>query len=427
MIYGIRASAAEPSAVPPLTAGSAAPDITCTCIRRSRIRVSAWVLLILALTVSAGAVLLLRWIEPKPLHFRTATVLPRPVLSPEGVKLTTPGYILVAELTSYDDELFAYLMFDYLSRRPEFGGSRVLLSFDSKREEKPYSIVLRGQWDLQGAIRDVASLHYPVDGTTLVSGLRPISDVRRLEEQTRLFVSAYNLPVRRKLEELPPRAVSAYLQRFIQFKSATDPRVRLRLEPPPRPLSPGEAQHLAGDIITIAEFFSIPLEVFLGIGAMENNYMNVRGDLEHTIWKRRAAPDDIVIERRRRGVRVVNDSAGVWQITRETLRYAHSLVEKDARDYSSLPDHLRPPARLKVADVTAQVLTTYAGVLLRDLLDQFNGDWMLAVSAYNGGPARPNLRYGEGVRNAARHARSVLEQAAALNGQSVVKMEWLRR
>jgi hypothetical protein len=257
--------------------------------------------------------------------------------------------------------------------------------------------------------------------------LTPAEHVTGIEKQTRVFVAAYSLPVKQKLEDLPKKAVSDYLRRFIQFKSATDPRIRMKLEPVPKPLTSADAQRLAGDIIAVADFFSLPLELLLGIGAMENNYMNIRGDLAHSIWKRRPAPDDIVLERRRGRVRVLNDSAGVWQITRETLRYAHRLVERDYRDYSQLPEHLRPPVELNVNEVSPQVLTTYAGVLLRDLLDYFGGDVRLAVSAYNGGPARPNLRYGEGVSRAAEHARRVLEQAAVLNGESVVRMTWLRR
>jgi hypothetical protein len=251
-----------------------------------------------------------------------------------------------------------------------------------------------------------------------------VSDMQR---QTQLFDSAYNLPVRRKLDTLPRDAITSYLHRFIRFKSNTDPRIRLKLEPVPQALSPKDAQQLAGDIITVAEFYSLPLEFFLGIAAMENNYMNVRGDLEHSIWKRRPAADDVILERRRGRVRILNDSAGVWQITRETLRYSHRLFTRDERDYTQLPEHLRPPKELKMNEVSPQVLTTYAGLLLRDLLDRFDGDVMLAVSAYNGGPARPNLRYGEGVYRAAEHARRILERSAALNGESVVRMTWIRR
>jgi hypothetical protein len=122
---------------------------------------------------------------------------------------------------------------------------------------------------------------------------------------------------------------------------------------------------------------------------------------------------------------VLNDSAGVWQITRETLRYVHRLYLEDTRDYTRLPEHLRPTKELKVDEVDPELLTTYAGLLLRDLLDRFNGDVALAVGAYNGGPGNPNLRYTQGVQAAALHARRVLEQAAALNGESVMERPWL--
>jgi soluble lytic murein transglycosylase-like protein len=80
---------------------------------------------------------------------------------------------------------------------------------------------------------------------------------------------------------------------------------------------------------------------------------------------------------------------------------------------------------LNVNEVDPEILTTYAGLLLRDLLDRFNGDVSLAIGAYNGGPGNPNMKYHEGVQAAALHARRVLEQAAALNGESVMRIPWL--
>ena len=277
------------------------------------------------------------------------------------------------------------------------------------------------------SLATVRSMQHASIPGELPSKLTPSFVARELEKETDLFVSAYNLPVRQKLETLPREAVEKYLRRFIRFKSNTDPRIRRKMHPMPQPLTSQEAQRLAGDILTIAEFYSLPLEFLLGIGAMENNYMDVRGDLNHSVWKRKPAPDDVILERRRGRVRILNDSAGVWQITRETLRFAHSLYRKDLRDYSALPEHLRPPSDLRINEVSPHVLTTYAGLILRDLLDRFEGDVTLAVSAYNGGPARPNLRYGAGVHRAASHARRVLEQAAALKGESVVNMTWIRR
>jgi hypothetical protein len=353
-------------------------------------------------------------------------LLPQPYIG-NAVAVAVPGYVLVADVAAYQDELFSYLMFDYLRRRLAIGNTRLLLTFDQRKKIAPYRIVLVLQNDMTVAISHIAGLP-ATHGLVLARyGIVSHDQVGRFELQTRLFDGAYNLPVRRKLEQIPSKALSDYLQRFIAFKSRIDPRVRRKLEPVPQTLSSEEAQRLAGDIITVAEFYSLPLEFFLGIGAMENNYMNVQGDLKHSIWKRRATPDDVVLERRHGRVRVLNDSAGVWQITRETLRYAHKLYKKDDRDYTMFPEHLQPPEELAMNDVSPQVLTTYAGLLLRDLLDRFDGDVTLAVSAYNGGPSRPNLRYGEGVHKAAEHARRVIEQAAALNGESVVQTTWLRR
>ena len=99
---------------------------------------------------------------------------------------------------------------------------------------------------------------------------------------------------------------------------------------------------LATDIIAASDFYNLPLDVFLGIGAMENNYLSIRGDINHAIWKRSPAKDDIVLKRGRHRVLVSDYSIGVWQIT-QTLRYAHALFLKDKRDYSQLPERLRPP------------------------------------------------------------------------------------
>jgi hypothetical protein len=66
------------------------------------------------------------------------------------------------------------------------------------------------------------------------------------------------------------------LRSLVRFKSTTDPRVRSRIESVPNVLSRGEAERLAGEVIAVSEFYGLPLEFLLGIGAMENNYMNVR-------------------------------------------------------------------------------------------------------------------------------------------------------
>ena len=184
----------------------------------------------------------------------------------------------------------------------------------------------------------------------------------------------------------------------------------------PEPLTTKEARQLAEDIVTIADFYSLPLDFFLGIGAMENNYMNVEGDLRHAIWKRRLQEETWFSNAKGVEFLVVNSALGVWQITRETLRYAHGLYLRDHRDYSRLPVRLRPSKLLNFEDLEPEVLTTYAGLLFRDLLDRCQGDVTTAVGAYNGGLGNPNLHYAEGVKMVADYARRVMEHAAVLNG-----------
>jgi hypothetical protein len=142
---------------------------------------------------------------------------------------------------------------------------------------------------------------------------------------------------------------------------------------------------------------------------MENNYMDVNGDLAHAVWKKRAERGDIVLKRDPRRVLVSDYSIGTWQISRETLRAAHQLYLKDKRHYDNLPPRLRPSRDLDVNAVNSEVLTTYAGLVLRDLLDRFGGDVEQAVGAYNGGIRNPNLAYAAGVKNVALYARRVLE------------------
>jgi soluble lytic murein transglycosylase-like protein len=64
-------------------------------------------------------------------------------------------------------------------------------------------------------------------------------------------------------------------------------------------------------------------------------------------------------------------------------------------------------------NVNGEALTTYAGLIVRDLLDRFGGDVDQAIGAYNGGARNPNPAYAAGVKNVALYARRVLEHAPA--------------
>jgi len=331
--------------------------------------------------------------------------------------------LILADVAEYEDELFAYLMFQYLRTQPRF--PTPLIGYERRQDRILYTIHIFFPNGLKQTIDTLFPLAqaFPF----LVPRWRAVTAQRaaELQWQTTNLIAAYNHPSNRKLEQLPRREILAYIARFIRFKSQTDPRVRRQLPDAPSVLTMDEARALSRDILAVADFYDIPLDFFLGIGAMENNYMNVTGDLDHAVWKSKAHRGDTVLRRRKGRVLVLNPASGVWQITRETLRWAHRLYTDDTRDYSKLPPHLRPQPKLDFDQLNPRVLTTYAGLFLRHLLDRFDGDVTRAVGAYNGGPGNPNLQYEAGVREVATQARRIMEQAAGLRGVKVATMQFL--
>jgi len=361
---------------------------------------------------------------PRTLHVSPAPCLP--AISVEGGRwvVKTRAAALLGEVADFRSELLACLYFEYLKSHAGLAGSQILLTAKATEAGPVYRIFLVLDNNLLSAVPYLARLR--AEGFIPHFHLDPVPQqdlaYRRLE--TAVFLGAYNPLMAPRLDSVAPAQLLLPLTRFLMFKSETDRRIRKRISPVPTELSEKQARQLATDIVAVTRFYRLPLEVFLGIGAMENNYMNVRGDLEHAVWKRRPQRGDIVLKRRRGRVLVSDYAMGVWQITRETLRYAHLLYLKDQRDYSALPPRLRPAKTLDFDLGDSEVLTTYAGLLLRHLLDKTHGDVARAVGAYNGSLRKPNFQYAAGVRSVALYARSFLERAANLDGMNVAEA-WL--
>ena len=326
----------------------------------------------------------------------------------------TPG-VPVAEVASFNDQMEAFLRFEYVRGREARAGhdtSHMLLTAVNTKKEPHYKIFIVTDNDLLAAVRQLADLesrnliaHYEFETWSQ-------QELSYYQQESHTFDVAYDLPAEEKLETISSSKLLPALAQFLIFKSQTDNRVVGGSQDAPRPLTREQATQLASDILDVAHFYDLPLDYFMGVGAMENDYMDVNGDLTHAVWKKRAQRGDIVLRRTRKRVMVSDYAMGTWQITRETLRAAHQLYLHDKRDYSQLPARLRPPRQLDLNNVGDGVLTTYAGLLLRDLLDHFGGNVEKAIGAYNGGVRTPNQDYASGVKTIADYARRILEHAS---------------
>jgi hypothetical protein len=357
---------------------------------------------------------------PQQLYLDSYACIPRPAFVHGRLTLPYTDQDPVAQVASYGDPLEAFLQFQFLCSRTGLDGVRLLLTAFPTKAGLSYRIFLIGQDDLLTDIPRLGQL----EGRRLISrsqmSVWSDSELSLYENQSHLFEVATNIPVQQKLETLDPSQLQAALADFLMFKSQTDIRVLQDMDSKLEPLTHAQAEQSAADIMAVARFYDLPLDYFLGVGAMENDYMDVNGDLTHAIWKARAQVGDIVLQRRRKRVLVSDYSIGAWQITRETLRAAHRLYLRDKRDYTLLPERLRPSRELDLNHLNGPVLTTYAGLLLRELLDHYHGDVQEAIGAYNGGTVAPNLHYAVAVMGIANYARSILEHAPAiLAGESI--------
>jgi hypothetical protein len=327
------------------------------------------------------------------------------------IALPFSNEVASAEIATFDDQLEAFLRYEYLRGREPDDASKIFLTVGRSGKHAFYKIFLLVENDQLTAIPRLNRMesHGLITHYELVAWTS--EDLALAQQQSRIFENAYNVPTEQKLETLPSFQLLPALADFLVFKSQTDWRVVGRGTRAPQPLTHHQALRLASDILDVAHFYDLPLDYFLGVGAMENNYMAVNGDLTHAVWKKRAESGDIVLERGRKRVLVSDYSIGTWQISRETLRAAHQLYLRDKRHYDRLPPRLGPARDLDVNSVTNEALTTYAGLVLRDLLDRFGGDVDQAIGAYNGGIRNPNPAYAAGVRNVALYARRVLEHA----------------
>jgi hypothetical protein len=383
------------------------------------------VVILLSLVALGGAGWATVRLWPRQLDPRVPMAAPVVMFQDDQMALRVPAAAIAAEVGIYSDQLLAYLNSQYLWSRvsQQKDGTEVVLIQNTDGRKVFYRMFVVVPNDLLTAIPFLSKLKTEgyISRYRLLYWTRSQLEFRQAASQ--ILEASYRLPASLSFDALEERRMVGPLTSFILFKSRTDRRVRERIKPVPPPLTLAEARRQAEDMIEVARFYNLPLDSFAGIAAQENNYLNADGDLAHAVWKRRAAPGDVVLKRRRGRVLVSDYSMGVWQITRESLRYAHLLYLKDERNYSLLPARLRPSRDLHLDAIQPDVLTTYAGLLFRQLIDHFHGDIALALGAYNGGCGDPNADYSASVAVAAGFARRTVEQSTALDGWKVIPIK----
>ncbi len=370
-------------------------------------------LLILAL-IPAGWVLYRVW--PRKLPGGVLTATPRVFVKNGKLGIAMSTEQVVAEVGNYPRTLQAFLRFDFLRSRSSVVSGRVFLCQGPAPPTPGHKIFLQVGNNILQSVPYLESLaaNGSIPNFRLYNWSR--TDISACQKRTALVAGLFHPVPRLHLYQIPDKMLIGPMADFLVFKSETDIRVLGQGSTALSPLTVPRARQLANDILVISRFYSLPLGYFLAIGAMENNYISVRGDLDLAVWKRRPQPGDVVLKRRRGRVLVRNYSLGVWQITLDTLRYAQLLYKRDLqnRDYSVLPQRLQPKVEPDPEDIRPETLTTYAGLLFRHLLDLFHGNVMKAVGAYNGGPDDPNPVYAESVRRIERYARRVIVHAVFL-------------
>src|SRR6266403_1488355 len=250
--------------------------------------------------------------------------LPAPKIQGHQLVLPFSPGVASAKVATFHDQLEAFLHFEYLRGRQARDGSDtsdILLTAVDTPSGPSYEIFILCDNDLLTAVPRLTELQ----GRNLISSYDfttwTYKDLAYYQQQSHTFDVAYGAPAGQKLESLNSFQLRPALARFLVFKSQTDNRVLYGAgDSAPRPLSRDQATQLASDILDVARFYDLPLDYFLGVGAMENDYMDVNGDLDHAVWKKRAQRDDIVLRRTRKRVMVSDYAIGTWQITRLRVR-----------------------------------------------------------------------------------------------------------
>src|SRR5258708_22768144 len=179
---------------------------------------------LLAVALGAGVLMGYRvW----PRHLCVTLHLRFPAVVMEGNRLIlafSPD-VASAKIATFNDQLEAFLHFEYL--RGQEGGrpSQILLTATHTASGPSYEIFVVVENDLLTAIPRLGEME--TRGLIAHYELNPLpkKDLSYFQQQSNTFEAAYNVPTARKLETLTSFQLFPALAQFLIFKSQTDSRV----------------------------------------------------------------------------------------------------------------------------------------------------------------------------------------------------------
>ena len=188
-------------------------------------RVLPNLLFFVGIALIAFAALAVYYFWPQELESHRYACIPPPEFVQGRLTLPYTDKYASAQVASYNDELEAFLYFQFLRGRTVLDRIRILLTAVPTETGSSYRIFVVARDDL---LTDISRLGR-LEGRRLnptVRNHRPArSEFSHYENQSHIFEVADNIPVAQKLEALEPSQLESALADFLLFKSRTDIRV----------------------------------------------------------------------------------------------------------------------------------------------------------------------------------------------------------
>src|SRR5712692_4017429 len=190
---------------------------------------------VLAIGLIACAVIGYR-VWPRKLQVSLQPRFPAVVLQDHRIVLPFSPEVAGAEVATFDDQLEAFLRFEYVRGREGDRGSEILLAASHVNGKPIYRIFVLVEHDLLTAIPRLMDM----EGRGLIARYELHAWTKKeadyYTQQTNMFETAYDVPTTQKLESLPSFQLFPALADFLIFKSQTDNRVLGGGESAARPL-----------------------------------------------------------------------------------------------------------------------------------------------------------------------------------------------